>query len=547
MGAVSLLAVGVGIGMPSATASGSHTQIQGSGSTWAANAVNQWISDVNSQGLQVVFSGSGSGSGRNDFAQQVTDFAVTDIGFQGKDPGTGLQDTNCSTTGQQVCRPYAYEPIVAGGTAFPYHLTVAGKLVRGLRLSGKTLTEIFTYKIKNWDDPAITKDNNGHAFPSLPIIPVTHSEVSGSSAQFTMFMNTEYPSIWHTFQSGFVEYYPPPKGSEDGVAQNGSDGVMNFISSGAANGSIGYDEYSYALGQHWPVAAILNKAGYYTLPTQYNVAVALQHAVINTDKKSKNYLLQTLNNVYTAPEPQAYPLSSYSYFLIPTGKSPLESRMTTSKRQTLADFLFYAVCTGQKEIGPIGYSPLPSNLVQASFAQTVLLNKADPNVNVSLEKSTSLQSCDNPTFVAGHLNVNHLAQIAPLPASCLKAGNDPCSDSQTATASVAVNTGGGKHPGTGGGSTGPGSSQSTGANGQPLPPGTAPSTGPNSSGDPNGVQGGDGGSVETAAPNAASLAGYNPHSLTGVLAPIAVLEILAVMILPPGVYFFLLKRRRKSL
>ena len=37
--------------------------------------------------------------------------------------------------------------------------------------------------------------------------------------------------------------------------------------------------------------------------------------------------------------------------------------MTTGKRQALVDFLYYSICQGQKEIGPIGYSPLPVNLV----------------------------------------------------------------------------------------------------------------------------------------------------------------------------------------
>ena len=50
---------------------------------------------------------------------------------------------------------------------------------------------------------------------------------------------------------------------------------MNFLTSKAANGAIGYDEYSYALGKNYPVAKVENTAGYYTLPTQYNVAVAL--------------------------------------------------------------------------------------------------------------------------------------------------------------------------------------------------------------------------------------------------------------------------------
>ena len=64
----------------------SHALIQGSGSSWSANAVNQWIADVQPNGLQVVFTASGSAQGRKDFAQPTTDFAVSDIGYQGSDP-----------------------------------------------------------------------------------------------------------------------------------------------------------------------------------------------------------------------------------------------------------------------------------------------------------------------------------------------------------------------------------------------------------------------------------------------------------------------------
>lgn len=127
-------------------------QIDGSGSSWAYNAISQWISDVTAQGLQVVFTPSGSAQGRQDFANGVTDFGVSDIGYQGQDPETGQTDGSN--------RLYAYLPIVGGATTFPYNLTVAGHQVQNLRLSGDTLAKIFTDQITNWDDPEIT----GRAF-----------------------------------------------------------------------------------------------------------------------------------------------------------------------------------------------------------------------------------------------------------------------------------------------------------------------------------------------------------------------------------------------
>ena len=53
--------------------------------------------------------------------------------------------------------------------------------MENLRLSGETLAKIFTNQITNWDDPEITRDNNGVPLPSLPIIPVVQSEGSGST------------------------------------------------------------------------------------------------------------------------------------------------------------------------------------------------------------------------------------------------------------------------------------------------------------------------------------------------------------------------------
>lgn len=413
LAAVGLLALAGAL--PAASAAESRALIQGSGSGWSANAVNQWVADVQSNGLQVVYTAAGSAQGRKDFGYRTNDFAVSDIGFQGVDAVTGDTDTSQG-------RDYAYLPIVAGGTAFPYHIEVGGELLKNLRLSGDSLAKIFTGQITNWSDAQITKDNNGRKLPSIPIIPVVHSEGSGSTAQLTRYFDAEHPDVWRPYlgKAGDTEYYPR-KGNM--IAQNGSDGVMNYVASSSANGAIGYDEYSYALGKNYPVAKILNKSGYFTLPTQYNVAVALTRADINGNPKSPNYLLQDLKDVYTYSDNRTYPLSSYSYGIIPTASD--DDTMTTAKRQTLADFLYYSVCQGQREIGPIGYSPLPINLVEASFDQIGQLKKADKAVNL---ENRNVSTCDNPTFIAGQPNRNYLAEIAPPPPECDKVGNGPCED-----------------------------------------------------------------------------------------------------------------------
>ena len=53
--------------------------------------------------------------------------------------------------------------------------------------------------------------------------------------------------------------------------------------------------------------------------------------------------------------------------IVPTGKK--DPRMNAAKGKTLGDFAYYFLCQGQQEAAPLGYSPLPLNLVKAGFAQ----------------------------------------------------------------------------------------------------------------------------------------------------------------------------------
>ncbi|WP_244931303.1 substrate-binding domain-containing protein [Nocardioides sp. W7] len=411
-------------GPSGASAAPSYALVQGSGSSWAANAVNQWVADGNSKGLKVVYTANGAAQGRKDYANKSTDFGVTDSPYRGKDPTTGATDS-------PLGRSFAYLPVVAGGTSFPYHVEVGGKMVRNLRLSGETVAKIFTNQISNWNDPAVTQDNNGRALPSIPIIPVVRADGAGITNQFTTWMVSQYPAQWQACNGGKLaptDYFPVNCGQTRGQqkAQSGSDGVMNYVKSKGANGAIAMEEYSYPLMARYPVAKVLNKAGYFTLPTQYNVAVALTAAEINDDPNDPNYLTQKLDKVYVNADKRTYPLSSYVYAIIPTAAD--DSRMTTAKRQTIVDFLKQSICEGQATIGRIGYSPLPINLVQAGFTQVNKLQLADSKVQFDASIIQNVKNCHNPTFVAGKPAENHLAKIAPFPADCDRPGQGPCAD-----------------------------------------------------------------------------------------------------------------------
>lgn len=500
-----------------------YAQIEGSGSTWSQGMVGQWIAKVDVNGMKIAYNGAGSSQGRKDFANNVTDFGITEIPYQGKD-----EFGNVDTAGS---REYAYMPIVAGGTAFTYQLNVAGKPIKNLRLSGDTIAKIFTNKITNWNDPAIAKDNNGRLLPSLPIVPVVRSDGSGTTAQFTAWMDKMYSSIWRPYfgHSGLTSYYPKKSGSKM-IGASGSDQVMNTIASKSGQGTIGYVEYSYPVNKRFPVVKVLNKAGYFVEPTQYNVAVALTRAKINQDKSSQAYLTSILDGVYTASDPRAYPLSSYSYMLLPTGAK--DRRMTTAKRQTLADFMFYSLCQGQSSAGNLGYSPLPLNLVQAGFSQLKKLSTADPQVDF---KNRDVTSCNNPTFTKGNLSKNHLAEIAPQPATCDKVGAGPCG-TVTGTAPTTPDAAAG----------GAGDKPASGPAAGPAPTDTGavdPSAGGGEVAAPVGGGGGEQtGSVAVPTELLAGRAGD-----TKVFGGLAVLELIAIVLAPGvGAVYFRRRARRKQ-
>jgi hypothetical protein len=231
-------------------------------------------------------------------------------------------------------------------------------------------------------------------------------------------MATKYKSLWNNYcnavgrnECGQTSFYPFKSGM---VAQPGSQGVSGYVAQKANEGTITYVEYSYALKTNFPVAKILNDAGYYVEPTASNVALGLLGAKINQNKSSPMYLTQELAGVDNSKDARAYPLSSYSYIIVPTSE---QSSFTPAKGSTLAAFSNYFLCEGQQQAEVLGYSPLPVNLVKVGLEQVTKIPGADPS-------SINIAKCNNPTFSAS--GENTLAKNAPMPDACDKKGVEQC-------------------------------------------------------------------------------------------------------------------------
>jgi phosphate ABC transporter phosphate-binding protein len=414
-----------------------YVPISGAGSSWSANAVDQWRRNVTQYGMRVNYASTGSVDGRNQFKGGTVDYAVSETPYGLKDNGV---------TESLPTQNFAYMPIVAGGTAFMYNLTAGGDRITNLRLSGDTITKIFTRVITKWNDPAIAKDNPGLTLPDRSIVPVVRSDGSGSTAQLTLWMSKQHSSLWDDYcrsagrstPCGLTSFYPTKSGM---VAQPGSQGVSGYVAQKANEGTITYVEYSYALKTGFPVAKVLNKAGYYTEPTASNVAVALLGAKINTTRGDA-YLTQILDGVFNNKDARTYPLSSYSYMIVPT---ETQGSFTEDKGRTLSAFANYFLCEGQQQAEVLGYSPLPINLVKAGLDQVKLIPGADSS-------KVDIAKCNNPTFSSD--GTNTLAVKAPMPQECDKAGDTQCTTGTGGASNTATAGSGGTATGTGTSTTG---------------------------------------------------------------------------------------------
>jgi phosphate ABC transporter phosphate-binding protein len=409
---VALVALAAWLPASQADAQGSYQRISGEGSSWAAGFINTMAVNVKQFGITADYNPSGSTSGRKNWLNGTVDFAASDIPFQ-------FQPEDGSLPESPAAGSYAYMPITAGGTSFIYNLKINGRRVTNLRLSGENVAKVFTGAITNWNDPAIAADNPGLTMPDRKVVPVVRSEGSGSTAQFSLWMIKQHGGIWNDYcqrsgrapKCGETSYYPTIDGM---IAQSGDQGVTGYVTQGFAEGAIGYVNYSYAIGAGFPVAKVLNSAGYYTEPTPENVAVSLLKAGIDKTP-GDNYLTQNLDGVYTDNDPRNYQLSSYSYLILPT---TVQGQFNEAKGRTLSAFAYYSMCQGQQQSAGLGYSPMPINLVNASFEQIRKVPGAEvQDINVA--------SCDNPTFSPDGRNL--LAENAPFPSECDKIGVLQCS------------------------------------------------------------------------------------------------------------------------
>ncbi|MCB8914994.1 MAG: phosphate ABC transporter substrate-binding protein PstS [Thermoleophilales bacterium] len=200
-------------------------QIAGAGASSQEAAMAAWIAGFQSDNpdATIAYDPVGSGGGREQFIAGGTDFGGTD---------SAMDETELADVAKR-CKPgeYIEIPVYISPIAVPYN--VDG--VDNLNLSADTLAQIFGGDITKWNDPAITAENPDADLPDQDITVVHRSDESGTTDNFTDYLQQAAPKFWPHEHDGVW----PLKGGE---AANGTSGVISAVNSGS--GTIGYADLS---------------------------------------------------------------------------------------------------------------------------------------------------------------------------------------------------------------------------------------------------------------------------------------------------------------
>lgn len=302
--------------------------LTGAGSTFAIPLLDSCKAGYTAaSGNTFTYTGGGSGAGRTASDKGINDFNFSDT------PHTAA--TRLATV--------IHVPVIAAPIAVMYKLNLA----QPLKMSAITIAGIFSGLITKWNDPTIAAENPGVRLPAKLIQVIYRADASGTTGNFSNFLNGMAPTVWinvgsNDFKSGFPGKLDSSANVGRIVGATGSSGVTALA--GTTSYSITYAEKSYAKAAGLEIADIRNAAGNYTSPDASGTSAFLGGAAVNAN----GYL--TFN--YNTTVANAYPLGIVSYALVDTkskNSAAIKSFLNyilSSKCPTTNPALSYATITG---------------------------------------------------------------------------------------------------------------------------------------------------------------------------------------------------------
>lgn len=306
----------------------SMTKVNGAGATFPYPIYSKWFSEYQkiNKDVQFNYQSIGSGGGIRQVLKETVDFGASDAPMLEKEMAKAKW-------------PIQHVPTVLGAVAVAYNLDgVSGTL----KLDAKTLVNIYLGNITKWNHKDIADLNSGTALPDKNILPVYRADGSGTTDVFTDYLSNVSTMFKDKVGRGKAVSWPV------GIGGKGNEGVTNMVKQ--TPGALGYIELAYALNNNLKTITLKNSSGKFVAPSIEGVSAS----AAGVDLAAMGFK----GSIVNAPGEKAYPISAFTYILLPKAKDE------TPQLKEVKKFLNWALTDGQKFAKELHYAPLPTDLAK---------------------------------------------------------------------------------------------------------------------------------------------------------------------------------------
>ncbi len=305
-----------------------RVQINGAGATFPYPIYSKWFDEYHKAHpeVEINYQSIGSGGGIRQLLAGTVDFGASD------GPMTDEQL-------RQAKVKILHFPTVLGAAVPTYNIP---GMNQELNFTPEALAGIFLGKVTKWNDPELTKANPGVNLPGNDIVVVHRSDGSGTTYIWTDYLS-KVGDEWRTKVGRNTSVNWPV-----GLGGKGNEGVSGLIQQ--TPNSIGYVELIYAIQNRLNYGRVRNSSGNFVKADLASVMEAADGAATSMPQDFRV-------SITNAPGKNAYPISSFTWLLIPSKIDDPE------KKNVIIGFLRWMMTDGQKYCEPLAYAQLPKGVV----------------------------------------------------------------------------------------------------------------------------------------------------------------------------------------
>src|SRR6202521_979724 len=306
--------------------------INGAGATFPNPMYSKWFDDYHKKNpnVEINYQAIGSGGGIKQVTEGTVDFGATD---------GPMHDEQLKAFQDKHGFPILHFPTVLGADVPTYNISgVTGEL----NFTPEALAGIFLGKVTKWNDPLIAGANKGVNLPGNDIVVVHRSDGSGTSYIWTDYLSKASDEWKSKVGKGTSVNWPV------GLGGKGNEGVAGLVKQ--TPNSVGYVELIYAAQNNIAYGSVKNASGNFVKADLAGVSPAAAGSV----KDMPDDFRVSITN---APGKAAYPISSFTWLLVPAKFSD------AGKRDATKDFLKWMMADGQSYAEQLSYAKLPKEVV----------------------------------------------------------------------------------------------------------------------------------------------------------------------------------------